>query len=267
MKAIEELFFRYITLFLERLLNYGKSWLLEFEVKKTQALTVSRKRDPNNNPPLVMDGIPIAESKTLKILGYTFDCKGLWSAHIEQTVKEARQRLGAINRVKQYLRDEGVCIAYKAFVRSKLEYRNLIYWSAAETHLAKLDRVQQQAQRLFEGVDVPSLEKRREAAAIGLTCRLMSGNMKQPLKPLTPKMRNPNADKPRRSSRLKGPIQQHEHQLQEQTTIRSMEVLKRSYRGRIPSIWNRLESECLKIPAPDWLACRKRLQKKHVDID
>ena len=117
-----------------------------------------------------MDGIPIVER--LKILGYTSDCKGLWSAHIELTVLAAGH-----------------------------------------------------------GLDVPSLEKRREAAAIGLTCRLMSGNMKQPLKPLTPKMRNPNADKPRRSSRLKGPIQQHEHQLQEQTTIRSMVVLKRSYRG------------------------------------
>ena len=109
-------------------------------------------------------------------------------------MKEAHQRLGAINRVKQYLRDEGVCIAYKAFVHSKLEYGNLIYWSAAETHLAKLDRVQQQAQRLFEGVDVPSLEQRRKAAAIGLICQLMSENMKQPLKPLTPKMRNPNED-------------------------------------------------------------------------
>ena len=26
--------------------------------------------------------------------------KGLWSAHVEQTVKDARRRLGAINRVK-----------------------------------------------------------------------------------------------------------------------------------------------------------------------
>ena len=74
-----------------------------------------------------MDGIPIAKRKTLKILGFTFDSKGLWSAHIEQTVKEARQRLGAINRVKHYLKDDGVCIAYKAFVHSKMEYGNLIY--------------------------------------------------------------------------------------------------------------------------------------------
>ena len=97
---------------LEGLLNYGKSWLLEFEVKQTKALTVSRKRDPNKNPPLVMDGI----LKTLKILGYTFDSIGLWSAHIEQTVKAAHQRLGAINH---YLKDDGTCIAYKAFVHSK----------------------------------------------------------------------------------------------------------------------------------------------------
>ena len=127
--------------YLESFLNYGKSWLLEFEVKKTQALTVSRKRNPNKSPPLVMDGIPIAKSKTLKILGYMIDSKGLWSAHIEQIVKEVRQRLAAINRVKQYLKDDRVCIAYTAFVRSKLKYGNLIYWSAAEAHLAKLDRV------------------------------------------------------------------------------------------------------------------------------
>ena len=37
----------------------------------------------------------------------------------------------------------------------------------------------------FEGVAVPSVEQRREAAAIGLTCRLMSGNVKHLLKPLS----------------------------------------------------------------------------------
>ena len=97
----------------------------------------------------------------------------------------------------------------------------------------------------------------------------MPGNVKQPLKPLTPKMRNTNEDQHRRSMWLKGPIQQHEHQLQDQTlsTTKSMEVLKRSCRGRILSVWNRLESEYLKAPTPDWLACRKRLEKEHIDYD
>ena len=29
---------------LERMLNFGKKWLLEFQVKKTKAITISRKR-------------------------------------------------------------------------------------------------------------------------------------------------------------------------------------------------------------------------------
>ena len=69
------------------------------------------------------------------------------------------------------------------------------------------------------------------------------------------------------SNRLKGPIQEHKHQLQDQTTTKSMEVLRRSYRGRIPSVWNRLESECLKNSTPNWLACRKRLQKEKIMYD
>ena len=73
-------------------------------------------------------------------------------------------------------------------------------------------------------------------------------------------MRNPNEDQLRRSIRLKGPTQQHKHQLQDQTTTKSIEVPK-SYRDRIPSIWNKLDSECLKAPTPDWLACRKNYRR------
>ena len=36
------------------------------EAKKTKAITISRKRDPDGNPPLVKNGSMIAENKTLK---------------------------------------------------------------------------------------------------------------------------------------------------------------------------------------------------------
>ena len=48
------------------------------------------------------------------------------------------------------------------------------------------------------------------------------------LKPLTPKMKNPNEDQLQKLIRLKGPIQQHEHQPQDQATTRSMQVLKKN---------------------------------------
>ena len=109
----------------------------------------------------------IAENKTLEVLGFTLDNKGTWSAHVDRTVKEARQRLGAISRVRGHLNDKLKGSIYTAFVWPKLEYGNLTYWSTAKTppHLAKLDQVQQQAHHHFEGFAITSLEQRREAAA------------------------------------------------------------------------------------------------------
>ena len=56
---------------LEKMLTFGKECLLELEAKKTEVITVSKKRDPERSPPLVMDGLVIAENKTLEILGFT----------------------------------------------------------------------------------------------------------------------------------------------------------------------------------------------------
>ena len=51
---------------LERILNFGKKWLLKFEAMKTKAITISRKRDPHESPPLVMDGTAIVKIETLE---------------------------------------------------------------------------------------------------------------------------------------------------------------------------------------------------------
>ena len=91
--------------------------------------------------------------------------------------------------MRGYLNDNGLYLAYKAIVRLKLEYGSLTYWSTAKTNLIKLDQIKQQAQGVFGGLAVKSLEQRREAATVGLTCRLFLGNVKQPLETLTPEYR------------------------------------------------------------------------------
>ena len=48
---------------------------------------------------------------------------------------DARKRLGAIRRVAHLLDNQGIMMAYKAFVRSKIKYGNLVYWGAANTNL------------------------------------------------------------------------------------------------------------------------------------
>ena len=127
-----------------------------------------------------------------------------------------------------------LCTAYKAFVRPQLEYGHLLYWGAAESHLVRLDRVQLQAQRLFSEIPLPTLESHRVAAAVGLTCRLLSGSVSSPLLSLTPVLMSSTGSLPRRSARLT--VSSHPHQFLDQCTYRSLEVFKRSYRGRISNI-------------------------------
>ena len=106
---------------------------------------------------------------------------------MEQTAKEARQRLGAIKRIRQYLNDASSVRMYKAFVRSRLEYGNLVYWGAAESHLKKLDAVQNSAKSMLKKPQfLPSLESRRKAAALGLVCKLLDGEGRGELQSLEP---------------------------------------------------------------------------------
>ena len=244
---------------LQCLLSYGASWLLVFEPTKTQVLTVSNCRDPSSNPPVVMDGVPVVESNLLKFLGYILDSKGLWSAHIDYVVAQSRKRVGALRRICDYLSPTDLYTAYKAFVRPQLEYGHLLYWSAAEGHLARLDRVQLQAQRLFNEIPLPTLESCRAAAAVGLTCQLLSGSVSSPLLSLAPVLMSSIGSLPRRSARLA--VSSHPHQLLDQCDYRSLEVFKRSFRGRIPSIWNSIQSDLLTTPRPSWSSCRRLLQR------
>ena len=88
---------------LQCLLSYGASWFLVFEPSKTQVLTVSNRRDPFSNPPVVINGTPVVESDSLKFLGYILDSKGLWSAHIDYVVAQSRKRVGALRWICDYL--------------------------------------------------------------------------------------------------------------------------------------------------------------------
>ena len=83
-----------LNLDIEKILKFGNKRLLEFEAKKTKAITISKKRDVVNVP-LVMEGEVICENETLDALDFTLDSKGTWSPHVDRIVTEARQRLGA----------------------------------------------------------------------------------------------------------------------------------------------------------------------------
>ena len=93
---------------------------------------------------------------------------------INHLVKQARVRLRIVCRLQSHLSRENLETMYSAFVRSALEYGSVLYMGAKGTHLAKLDRVQATAERMF-GIEVEPLVERREGAAIALALKLLDG--------------------------------------------------------------------------------------------
>ena len=69
---------------LDAIVCWGKKWHIEFEPAKSNTLCISLKRDLQDHPSLVMDGIPIKEAETLSMLGFHFDRCLTWAAMIDK---------------------------------------------------------------------------------------------------------------------------------------------------------------------------------------
>ena len=63
-------------------------------------------------------------------------------------MRTLRVRIVALGRMKPMLDSSNLRLMYVMFVRSILEYGNLVYMDASPSHLAKLDRVQESAMKL-----------------------------------------------------------------------------------------------------------------------
>ena len=85
-----------------------------------------------------------------------------------------------------------------------------------------------------------------------------------PLKTLTPHFEEPYKETICRSARLT--IERKPTSINSISEIRtkSLEVFRKSYRGRIPDIWDKLNSESFKNKQSNWKTCRKHLQKELV---
>ena len=166
-------------------------------------------------------------------------------------------------------------MAYKAFVRSKIEYGNLVYWGAANTNLGMLDKVQQIAISLLDDPE-PSLllcplELRREAAAVGLLIKVLDGEGRGQVNELKPERMDPSQTSLRIAARFavaKAPSHHHQLRPAPVRNSNSLETNRRSWRVRIPQVWNNLDHEVLhqQQHIESFTPLRKQLQRHMTTI-
>ena len=156
--------------------HFGQSWQIKFAPQKTSSLIISLKRDLRSlpHPPLFLDDTVIPETSSVQVLGFTFDALLTWEPHIVRILNRGKQRVSQLYRCRSLLTSQDLCLIYKSWIRPVLEYGNILYTGAASSHLQCLDHLQNRIQQTCCST-FQSLSHHRDAAIIGLVCRLLNG--------------------------------------------------------------------------------------------
>ena len=118
-----------------------------------QAFLPSRKL--HLDPELTLDDVQIEVVPEFKFLGLLFDSKLSFIPHINYLSNKCQKSLNLLRVVSSmdWGADRKVLLRlYRTLVRSKLDYGCVVYGSARQSYLRKLDSIHNQGLRLALGV-------------------------------------------------------------------------------------------------------------------
>ena len=132
---------------LDRFTVWSACFGLSLNPSKCKSFTLTLRRAPVQIT-YSIGGTLLEHVDQIRDLGIIIDSKLTFAQHVDHAVKRANRALGLLMRSFQTgarpgkLRTSAVLTAYFANVRCILEYSSVIWAGAAETHTARIDRVQ-----------------------------------------------------------------------------------------------------------------------------
>ena len=250
---------------LNSLYEWGQRWRIPFEPSKTQRLIICRRRTTTPDPILTFGNVPIETTDKLKLLSITFDPTLSFRPHLHNLAVRANRRLTFLRKAGRVPDKAGRMAAYKGFIRPLLEYAPLAWLGAAQTHLVRLDRVQQKAMKLIgPGTLLQSLPLRRMVAATTYLYKLHYTTDPPQLTQLLPHAAAPHPN-PYTRLQLKA---HHQFQLLNPLPQNAPDYLQRSFPYSIIKSWNNLPPNLLVryphekgIQLFKTLACQHHIQR------
>ncbi|XP_050668852.1 uncharacterized protein LOC126968081 [Leptidea sinapis] len=219
---------------LEKVAEWGKLNLVQFNPQKTQVCAFTTKKTPFAVSPL-FENISLKASPSIGILGLEISSNCQFRGHLEGKAKLASKKLGVINRARQYFKPAHILALYKAQVRPHMKYCCHLWSGAPQYQLDPFDRVQRRAARIVgDGVLCERLDHlalRRDVASLCVFYRIYHGECSEDLFNLIPA-----AEFHLRTTRHK--LRYHPHHLDvwRSSTVR----FSRSFLPRTTKLWNEL---------------------------
>ena len=135
---------------LQALDEWAKTWLVDFNPKKTQALVISNIPVPNMNIKFSNESVELV--KNHKHLGVTLSSNGNWTEHIDNIVKSALKQVNVLRKLKFTLSKQALANIYLSFIRPVMEYACEVWDGCFEREVEKLEKVQLEAARIVTGL-------------------------------------------------------------------------------------------------------------------
>ncbi|VEN62895.1 unnamed protein product [Callosobruchus maculatus] len=106
---------------IKTIVEWGLANKVQFNVQKTQATTLTKKSH-DGLPTVEMEGHPIVESPSVKLLGININNNMSWHDHVVSIAKTASQKLVVLFRFRKLYIPEQLLLLYKAQIRPSLEF-------------------------------------------------------------------------------------------------------------------------------------------------
>nr|CAI5828957.1 unnamed protein product [Callosobruchus analis] len=186
-------------------------------------------------PTVEMQGHPLVESPSIKLLGISISNNMSWHDHVATIAKTACQKLGVLFRCRRLYTPEQLLLLYKAQIRPSLEYCSHIWGCAPKHPLKLLDSIQNRAVRLIDThnltKDLHSLEHRRRVAGLSLFYRFYHGRCSSELSQII----TPKAVRTRNTREVL-----HAHPYQVEVPTPRTSLLQHSFFWKTLTLWNEL---------------------------
>ena len=96
-------------------------------IKQAQEVIFSRKSHSPKHPDLYFNSLVVKNVKTKKHLGLKLDEKLNFKEHLEDKFVIVKKGIGMLKKLCNYLPRHSLVTLYKAFIRPRLDYADIIY--------------------------------------------------------------------------------------------------------------------------------------------
>ena len=141
---------------ISRIEDWCKKWHVTLSPIKSKVVLFTKcprhKQELPAGPTILLFGEPVAAVQEAEFLGVTFDSRLTWEPQIRKTITKCYKRLNllrAISTLSTQNNPNNMLHLYKTIIRSIFEYCSICIVSAAETHIQKLQLVQNQSMRII----------------------------------------------------------------------------------------------------------------------